>query len=591
MIREGELLLSKRLSTMNGTDFYQMVLGGAENLKANVERVNALNVFPVPDGDTGTNMNLTMTSGVEELKKSQTAHLGKAAQALAKGLLMGARGNSGVILSQLFRGFAKHVQEMETIGIADFAAALQSGVDTAYKAVVKPVEGTVLTVSREAAKHAMNVARRVKDLPELLTEVLQAGNQSLARTPELLPILKQVGVVDAGGQGLLYIYEGFLRALQGELPSTEGVANAAALSGTADLETLKAAVHAAETGHKSAQAQLRTEDIEFGYCTEFIVKLVPGKTEGYVFSEDRFRRDLSQHGDSLLVVADDSIVKVHIHAEYPGNVLNYAMNYGDLTRIKIENMREQHTHILEETGTALPSDEPNLAAMAGSAGGEQRAPYGFVAGAMGEGIAEIFHSLGVNGVISGGQTMNPSTEDIVNAVSVVDADTVFVLPNNSNIVMAAQQAVELVTDKEVRVIPTKSIPQGLAAMLAFDDQLEPGENEQAMAEAALGIQSGQVTYAVRDSSIDGIDIKEGDFIGIHNNKIVSANRDLLSACRSLLDHMMASGGEIVMILTGEDAKQEETDELAAYVKEQYPDAELEIHYGGQPLYHYLISVE
>jgi len=406
-----------------------------------------------------------------------------------------------------------------------------------------------------------------------------------------LPILKQVGVVDAGGQGLLYIYEGFLRALQGNLPATEGIASGAALSGTADLETLKAAAHAAESGHKSVQAQLRTEDIEFGYCTEFIVKLVPGKTEGYVFDEERFRRDLSQHGDSLLVVADDSIVKVHIHAEYPGNVLNYAMNYGDLTRIKIENMREQHTHILEETGAAVPSSEPNHAALAESTGGGQRAPYGFVAVAMGEGIAEIFHSLGVNGVISGGQTMNPSTEDIVNAISVVDADTVFILLNNSNIVMAAQQAVELVTDKEVRVIPTKSIPQGLAAMLAFDDQLEPGDNEQAMTEAAAGIHSGQVTFAVRDSSIDGIEIKEGDFIGIHNNKIVSANRDLLSACRSLLDHMMASGGEIVMILTGEDAKQEETDELAAYLKEQYPDAELEIHYGGQPLYHYLISVE
>jgi uncharacterized protein len=593
--QEGELFLSKRFISLNGTDFYQMVLAGAANLTANVNRVNALNVFPVPDGDTGTNMNLTMTSGVEELKRRPSAHLGKAAEALSKGLLMGARGNSGVILSQLFRGFAKSVHELESANSQQFAAALQNGVDTAYKAVVKPVEGTILTVSREAAKHAVSSVRRFPDVAELMGEVLQAGNLALSRTPDQLPVLKQVGVVDAGGQGLMCIYEGFLAALTGETLYVEQ-------SAPVQAAEVHAAPKAAGEGKHSAQSMLNTEDIEFGYCTEFIISLVPEKVKGYVFDEVAFRQELDKMGDSLLVVADDDLVKIHIHAEYPGTVMNYAMNYGDLTKIKIENMRDQHTHILMADEYAFMAPESDIAAlkpipvhaaMPASAALQQEgnARYGFVSVAMGDGVTEIFTSLGVDYVISGGQTMNPSTEDIVNAVNGIQAEVVYVLPNNSNIVMAAKQAVELVEGKTLVVIPTKSVPQGMAAMLSFDEQAEEEANTESMLSAIASVQSGQVTFAVRDTSIDGIEIKEGDFIGIHDSKIVTANRDVQETCRNLLDSMLEAGGEVVTILTGEEANQADTDSIEAFLKENHPDAEVEIHYGGQPLYAYLIAVE
>lgn len=592
--------MSKRFISLNGTDFYQMVLAGAANLAANVNRVNALNVFPVPDGDTGTNMNLTMTSGMEELKRRPNAHLGKAAEALSKGLLMGARGNSGVILSQLFRGFSKYVQDLESINSQQFAAALQNGVDTAYRAVVKPVEGTILTVSREAAKHAVSSARRFPDQAQLMEEVVQAGNLALSRTPDQLPVLKQVGVVDAGGQGLMCIYEGFLAALTGKTPAAD-VPVLAALPAAAPLEEVKVP---GEVKH-SAQSMLSTDDIEFGYCTEFMINLVPGKVHGFVFDEPVFRRELEKMGDSLLVVADDDLVKVHIHAEYPGNVMNHAMNYGDLTKIKIENMREQHSHILMADEYAFMAPDSDIAAMkpipvhgvVSNEGlplipaKEEPSRYGFVCVAMGEGVTEIFTSLGVNHVISGGQTMNPSTEDIVNAVNGIQAEVVYVLPNNSNIVMAAKQAAELVEDKRLIVIPSKSVPQGMAAMLAFDEQAETEENTQAMLAAIANVQSGQVTFAVRDTSIDGIEIKEGDFIGIHDSRIVTANRNVQETCRNLLDSMLEAGGEVVTILTGEEANQADTGEIEAFLKENHPDAEVEIHYGGQPLYAYLIAVE
>jgi uncharacterized protein len=606
--------LSKRFISLNGTDFYNMVLAGAANLTANVDRVNALNVFPVPDGDTGTNMNLTMTSGVEELKKRPNAHIGKAAEALSKGLLMGARGNSGVILSQLFRGFAKYVHDMETVNAQQFAAALQNGVDTAYKAVVKPVEGTILTVSKDSAKHAVTAAaRRIQDITDLMKEVLQAGNQSLARTPELLPVLKQVGVVDAGGQGLMCIYEGYMAALTG---SAEWTPEPAAFTAVPSVPAQASGKPAEAAGHagvkQSAQSMLRTEDIEYGYCTEFIVNLVPGKVKGYEFDESAFRQELEKHGDSLLVVADEDLVKIHIHAEYPGTVMNYAMNFGDLSKIKIENMRDQHSHILMadenaymasqgdiealkpipvHTGTLLAEAADAALPVVPPISKETGAKFGFVSVAMGEGINEIFSSLGVDVVISGGQTMNPSTEDIVNAVSGIDAETVFVLPNNSNIVLAAKQAVDLVEGKTVVVIPTKSVPQGMAAMLAFDEKGTAEGNTNTMLSAIGTVQSGQITFAVRDTSIDGIEIKEGDFIGIHDNKIVTANKDLQEACRNLIDSMLEDGGEVVTILTGVEAKESDTNGIEAYIKETHPDAEIEIHYGGQPLYAYLIAVE
>lgn len=577
--------MSKRFISINGNDFTAMVLAGADNLRRNVDKVNGLNVFPVPDGDTGTNMNLTLTAGCEELKKKPSSHIGKAADALSKGLLMGARGNSGVILSQLFRGFAKHVHDLEHVNVQQFAGALQQGVETAYKAVVKPVEGTILTVSKEAAKHATQY-RRGSDLLDLMQEVLGKAKEALARTPEQLAVLKQVGVVDAGGQGLVCVYEGFVAALSGGLVQVND--DYATMDTTLGAVSLVPGMNLAKEvhAHLPAQAHLATEDIEFGYCTEFMLTIAPGKVKGQVFDEGTFRDQLSKLGDSLLVVADDELVKVHIHAEYPGEVMNQAMNYGALSRIKIENMRDQHSHILEDmtegyeapvstTATAVPPSKP----------------YGFVAVALGDGITDILSSVGVDVVLSGGQTMNPSTEDIVNAVNSIDADTIYVLPNNSNIILAAQQAIELVDNKTLIVIPSKSIPQGLAAILAFQEKADAKTNTEAMSESLRRVKSGQVTYAVRDTNMDGIDIKQGHFIGIQDGRIVSSQPSLLDACKRLLEEMIEESSEIVTILTGEDAVDAETEELEAFIQAAYPEIEIELHPGGQPLYAYLFSVE
>lgn len=586
--------MSKRFNSINGNDFTYMVLAGADSLRRNVDKVNGLNVFPVPDGDTGTNMNLTLTSGVEELKKKPSSHIGKAADALSKGLLMGARGNSGVILSQLFRGFAKHVHDLEEVNVQQFAAALQNGVDTAYKAVVKPVEGTILTVSKEAAKHATQYVRRATDVLDLMQEVLLRAKEALSKTPDMLPVLKQVGVVDAGGQGLVYIYEGFVAALRGEgLVDSPVVHAASAPSPAASAPSAVPAMNLSREahGHAPAQAHLATEDIEFGYCTEFMLTVVPNKVKGLEFEEGQFRQELGKLGDSLLVVSDEELVKVHIHAEYPGEVMNLAMKFGDLSRIKIENMRDQHTHILEEAQDMYEHVDYSPASSHVAAASKVNKPYGFVAVAMGDGITDILTSVGVDVVLSGGQTMNPSTEDIVNAVNRIDADTVYILPNNSNIILAAQQAKDLVEDKTLIVIPTKSIPQGLAAILAFQEKAEPQENTEEMTAAIQRVSSGQVTYAVRDTSIDGIEIKQGHFIGIEDGRIVSSEPGLMDACKKLLQQMIGEGNEIVTILTGEDAKEEETEELEAFIREMYPEMEIELHPGGQPLYAYIFSVE
>lgn len=593
--------MGKRLIEINGSDFIRMVEAGAQTLKANVDRVNALNVFPVPDGDTGTNMNLTLTSGAEELRRRPSEHLGKAAEALAKGLLMGARGNSGVILSQLFRGFAKAVSDLDSVNAQQFAAAFQNGVDMAYKAVVKPVEGTILTVAREAAKHAVKTAARQTDISIVMEELLKKSQEALLKTQDMLPVLKQVGVVDSGGQGLVLIYEGFMDVL-----GSETIEEPADMPYTAfgavqpldePLEQFGTYVHREP---QSAQAKLATEDIEFGYCTEFIVTLNAAKAASRTFDEHRFREELSAFGDSLLVVADDDLVKVHIHAEYPGSVMNLAQNYGDLSRIKIENMRDQHTHILLEDAEHLHRTDTGRAATASADQEGAVLPvddlqelkrYGFVAVSAGEGFSGIFTSLGVDRVLHGGQTMNPSTEDIVHAIAEVEAQTVFVLPNNSNIILAAQQAIELVEDKQVIVIPSKSVPQGIAAVIAFQEDAPPEENEEKMQQALQQVQAGQVTYAVRDTQMDGIDIKQGDYIGIHNGRIVTAEPDLIASCRKLIGSLLEGGAEIVTLYAGADAEQAHTEELAAYIEQTYPEVEVEVHEGGQPLYYYIISAE
>lgn len=551
-----------------------MIHGGARLLQQNEEQVNALNVFPVPDGDTGTNMNLTLSSGVREMDKvSSSTRVGDLAEALSKGLLMGARGNSGVILSQLFRGFAKAVSEKETIDARDLAEAFKKGVDMAYKAVMKPVEGTILTVSREAADRGMIRSRQTDDPAEVMAEVLSGAQQSLEKTPQLLPILAETNVVDAGGQGLVYILEGFLAALRGEGISEEAGGDLSA----PEAERSLAAVAHGET----AQSRIDPATIEHGYCTEFIIRLQGRRT----FDEGDFREEMGAFGDSLLVVADEGLVKVHIHSERPGDALNFAQEFGDLTNIKIENMREQHA---QWAGTEAPAKREG-AAPAEPAVKEQK-PYGIVAVASGDGIVEMFRSLGAEAVIEGGQTMNPSTEDIVKAIQDLSADHVFVFPNNKNIFMAAEQAAELV-DVPVTVLPTRTVLQGLTALIAFDPEAEAERNREKMEEALKGVLCGEVTYAVRDSQVNGHSIKEGDFLGIFEGKIETVGGSLIATSRDLLQKMLARGGDLVTILYGKDVTDAQVKELSDFLERNYPDVESEIHYGGQPLYFFLITIE
>lgn len=573
-----------------------MVLAGAQRLSQYAEHVNSLNVFPVPDGDTGTNMNLTMTAGVNELKSNGTGGLGSRAGVLSKGLLMGARGNSGVILSQLFRGFGRYAASYEELNTVQFAAALQSGVDTAYKAVVKPVEGTILTVAKEAAKHAVFYARRTTDVTELMTEVLAKAKEALANTPELLPVLKQVGVVDSGGQGLVYIYEGFLAQLTGQVqpdPVVQGQAVQSAPGKPAKLAENQ--VHAS-----SAQAKLETEDIEFLYDMEFFINRKLGASPGSLFDEDQFRKALSQNGDSIIVIADDEIIKVHVHSKAPGEVLNLALLHGEITQIHILNMREQHRDLLTAGMDAAPMPElfadipaePVRSADPAKLPADELAPYGFIAVASGQGITDIFTSLGVDVVLSGGQTMNPSTEDFVKAIHSISAQHVFVLPNNSNIVLAAQQARDLLEgERSVTVITSKSIPQGIAAAFAFQEDENVENNTENMMNAVAHVKTGQVTYAVRDTVFDELEITAGHYIGIADSKIVSTEAGLFETSQALLAKMMVSGDEIVTMLVGEEADGAITEQLQAWIESTYPDAEVEIHSGGQPIYYYLFSVE
>ncbi len=584
--------MSKR--SLNGTDFMQMALVGAEHLERGAEHVNALNVFPVPDGDTGTNMNLTMRSGVKELASRPSASVGKAAEALSKGLLMGARGNSGVILSQLFRGFSRSAGSLDEINSVQFAAALQLGVDTAYKSVVKPVEGTILTVAREAAKHAVQIARRTPDVEALMHEVLAKAQETLLRTPDMLPVLKQVGVVDSGGQGLVFIYEGFLQSLTGTLPASQPAAAAQ------PRPSANAAAAGAVKAGVGAQSRLSTESIEFLYDMEFFINKGLGSGKPLKFDEAWFSKALAKDGDSIIVIDGDDIIKVHVHTRKPGDVLNLALPYGELTDIHILNMREQHRDLLDHEEYAVTAgDGTGLAAPEVLTGGvpvqdappeHEVAPFGIIAVAMGEGIADIFRGNEVDVVLSGGQTMNPSTEDFVSAIASLSAAHIYLLPNNSNIILTAQQAAEL-SERSVTVIPTKTIPQGMAALLAFSESESAERNAERMVQAAESVQSGQVTLAVRDTEMDGLSIREGDYIGIMEKAIVASSGSVQDTCRELLKRMLDDGGELVTLLTGEDALDSDTEAITAWLSEAYPDAELEVHPGGQPLYPYLIAVE
>ncbi|AJK89025.1 DAK2 domain-containing protein [Lysinibacillus fusiformis] len=549
------------MQSLDGIKFAEMVKMGAHHLFQNANYVDSLNVFPVPDGDTGTNMNLSMTSGAKETELYASEHIGKTAQALSKGLLMGARGNSGVILSQLFRGFGKFIEKEATIDAKGFAGAFQAGVDTAYKAVMKPVEGTILTVAREAAKKGVEVAETETDIIAIMEAFTVEAKASLDRTPDLLPVLKEVGVVDSGGQGLLFVYEGFLASLKGEpLPEK----NDATLDDLINAE------------HHRAQDFMNTEDIEFGYCTEIMVRLEDGKEP---FNEEQFRQELSPLGDSLLVISDEEIAKVHIHSEQPGSVLSIGQKYGSLMKIKVDNMREQHSAIVGEEHKA-PTTTKKL----------EKHPYAIVTIAMGEGVAGLLRSIGASYVIEGGQTMNPSTEDIVKAVQEIGAEKVLILPNNKNIVMAAEQAVELL-EIEAAVVPTKTIPQGMAAILAFNPEAAVDINKKTMTDAFANVKTGQVTYAVRDTSIDGVEIHKDDFMALAEGKIVLSTPALKDAAEKVVVDLVDEDAEIVTVIYGEDTTEQDATELVAFIEKNYPDVEVELFNGKQGLYPYIISVE
>lgn len=558
------------VTEISASQFQEMVQAGANRLQVNAEYVNSLNVFPVPDGDTGTNMNLSMTSGAKAVVDSTSEKVGELSAMLSKGLLMGARGNSGVILSQLFRGFSKQIPDVVSLDASDLAAAFTHGVETAYKAVMKPVEGTILTVAREAAKAGEKKAKSTDDVVEVMTAVVKGAKRALAKTPDLLPVLKEVGVVDSGGQGLLFVYEGFLSALNGEFQADETYEPS-----LAEMDDMVNAEH-----HRSVQGQMATEDIHFGYCTEIMVKIGEGPTVDSTFDYEEFRNYLDGIGDSLLVVNDDEIIKVHVHTENPGEVLNYGQKFGSLVKIKVDNMRLQHETILEHDEEVNEFAKKEI----------PRIPYGIVAIAAGKGVQELFESLGANYVISGGQTMNPSTEDIVKAIQEVNADKVIVLPNNKNIFMAADQAAE-VADIPVAVVPSRTISQGLTAMLSFNDQASLEENKETMTEMLSSVVSGQVTHAIRDTSIDGVEIKEGDFLGMIDGKILISNPDITATALNTLEQMINEDTEIVTILAGDEGTVEQANEFAEKLTEKHPDLEIEIHQGDQPVYPYLFSAE
>ncbi|WP_079480265.1 DAK2 domain-containing protein [Halobacillus salinus] len=553
------------LQTIDGQKLAEMILQGAHHLTKNSQMIDALNVFPVPDGDTGTNMNLSMTSGAEEVKTVSENHAGTVAKAFSKGLLMGARGNSGVILSQIFRGFGKAMEDKGTLTTKDLSEGFQGGVTTAYKAVMKPVEGTILTVAKDAAEASVELAEQNEDIIAFMEGVVAAAKESLKRTPELLPVLKEVGVVDSGGQGLLTIYEGFLANLKGEeLPDIDE---------TVSMDDMVNAEH-----HKLAQDFMNTEDIEFGYCTEFMVKFEDDKLQENPYSDERFREELSQLGDSLLVVSDEELVKVHVHAEKPGEAFNLGQQYGSLIKMKVENMREQHTSIVGQKKDVKKKPEA-------------KAEYGIVTVSMGDGIKKLFESLGANVVIQGGQTMNPSTQDLSEAIKEAHANKVIILPNNKNIIMAADQAAEI-AEVEVSVVKTKTIPQGMSAMLGFNPEADLETNTNEMTSLMQEVKTGQITYAVRDTQIEGLTIEKGHYMGIANGKISATDKDQLSAAKALLNQLIDEDeDEIITILVGEDVEEKEVAELEAYIEETFEDLEVEVHQGGQPIYSYIFSVE
>lgn len=539
-----------------------MVRVATHRMGKNAEFVNSLNVFPVPDGDTGTNMNLTIESGAKAVAENPSTSVGDLTESLAKGMLMGARGNSGVITSQLFRGVYKSTQGMKTLNAQELANAFSNGVATAYKAVMKPVEGTILTVARVAATEGASKASETEDVEEVMKAIVEGAKKALKTTPDLLPVLKQVGVVDSGGQGLLFIYEGFLEGLLGENFADQYQPD------ESEMDEMINAMH-----HQSVQSQLATQDITNGYCTEIMVDLTADVPNKKPFELEKFREHLSNLGDSLLAVSDGEVAKVHVHTEHPGDVFQYGSQFGQLGKIKIDNMRIQHETIVD-------NDEQK----------QEAVDFAVIAVASGNGIRKLFESEGVNRIISGGQTMNPSTADIVDAIKKSGAKQAIILPNNGNIVMAAKQAAE-VSDIPVGIVPTKTISQGLTAMLSFDPNASVDENVEAMTEDLDTVVSGEVTQANRDTVIDEIEIHKNDYLGIVDGSIRVDNPNLINATVEMIEKMLDEDSEIVTLMYGRDSNKSQAEQVVEKLEAGHDDLEFEIHDGGQPVYNFLVSVE
>ena len=557
--------------SINGKLFREMFVSGANNLKSNKDLIDKLNVFPVPDGDTGTNMSMTISSAIRELNNLKNDNLTEVGKTLSKGSLMGTRGNSGVILSQIIRGMASSMEGKKELGVEDLAKALKSGADTAYKAVIKPIEGTILTVVRESGEFAILNSHKFKTVSELMEAVVMEAEASLERTPNLLKNLKDAGVVDSGGKGLVCLYEGMLFAIKGQPVEL--------------LDAQDESSKPAQVGLMSDSAQ--NADIKFGYCTEFIL-------ESDKVEEDTIRDIMLGYGDSLVVVGYDGMIKVHVHTNNPGNALQEALKFGQLVTIKIENMRLQHNNTIipdEEQEQAIEGVRIEQASSVKEAAGQQeKKKYGFITTTMGRGLAEIFEEFGVDIVIEGGQTMNPSTEDFMNAVGAVNADHIFILPNNSNVIMAANQAKEL-SDKDVYVVPTKNIPQGISSLINFEPDANPEDNMARFMESISMVKSGEVTFAVRDTIMDGIEVSEGDIIGITAKKLVDSGKDVNEVTKKLIKSMVDEDSAIVTIYYGEDVEEDSARLFAEIIQDEFDDLDVELYYGGQPLYYYLISVE
>lgn len=560
------------IKTIDAPLLKKMFLAGASNIETKKEYINELNVFPVPDGDTGTNMSMTIMSAAREVSAIEDVTMASLAKAISSGSLRGARGNSGVILSQLFRGFTKEIKECDVIDVTILANAVSHAAETAYKAVMKPKEGTILTVAKGAARKAMELVGETDDIVYFVDEVIKYMKEVLAQTPEMLPVLKTAGVVDSGGQGLVEVVEGAYNVLIGKeadinisIPSAKPNLDAVASSGGAKLEDV---------------------DIKFGYCTEFIIMLEKKFDDK---DEKKFKAYLESIGDSIVCVADDDIVKIHVHTNDPGLAIQKALTYGSLTKMKIDNMREEHNERFGNTTTASAKIEE----------AETKVPVqemarknvGFVAVSIGDGLNEIFEGLGADYIIKGGQTMNPSTEDMLNAIDNINADNIFILPNNGNIILAAEQAKSIVEDKNIIVVPAKTIAQGITALISYVEDCSVEDNLKSMVEAIGNVKTGQVTYAVRDTELDGKVIKQNDIMGIGDKVIEAVGQDVSEVTCELVDKMIDDESELVSIYYGEDIKEEEASELSQKIEEKYPDLDVELNYGGQPIYYYILSVE